>query len=932
MPTPVTEWEESSWSLTTSPKTSSALSVEVGDVLVVLASGTSPLTVSDSAGLAWTLRQSITAASYTPVYLWTATVAAAGSLTVTVTRMGGSSAYGVDATVWRGVTVGASAQAHASGAPSLAITTAAAGSAVVVMSSDWNGASGTSRTWRTGAGAATELAYEDVGSSTYYVAYHAAAGAAGAKTVGLSAPSGQKYSIVALSLEPDTTAPTAGTLAASGATATSLILTATGAADAVALSATPYSFSTDNGATWSAWQAGAAYTPTGLVPSTAYTCKHRVRDQAANVTVGTGITVSTLADSTPPIAGTLASSAIGETLFTLTVSGASDNVGLHATPYSFSTDNGATWSAWQAGAAYTPTGLVPSTAYTCKHRVRDQAANVTVGTGITVSTLADSTPPIAGTLASSAIGETLFTLTVSGASDNVGLHATPYSFSTDNGATWSAWQADNIYISTGRAPYATYQCRHRVQDTSGNTTLGTAVTVQTTDITAPYPGILTIIPGVAQASGSVAGATDSGGLATAPYSFRVDSEPWSDWQSSTEFGWALDILVSYNFQHRVRDVAGNIAVGQVVTRTTEAPPPPVPPPPPPPVPVDEYLTHRKESVVFTLLDHQENELRALDGVTSAALDLSIFDTIRSGGSLSVVDEGISWLDVRVKVSYIMNDTTHPLGVFIPSTPTGDRSLRGTPRKIELYDKLLILVEDGVDQTYEVPVGTVVTERVRSIILSTGETSITIEDSTETLKAAMVWEVGTSKLRIINDLLDTVNYWALWCDENGVYRSGHYTDPEQRTVTWTFADSEKSIYLPTFSDTEDNFSVPNKYICLSRVSGDVAPFVAVASNTDPNDPYSYPRRHRWIVVKVADVEATSQAVLNAIAARKLKSAGTVTRTFVLPHAWVPISLNDAVVFSNDENVITPRRCVVQKMAIDLSPPGVMVKTTLREIRM
>ena len=125
MATPVTEYE-SSWSSTTSPKTSSSLSVQAGDVLAVVASGSLNLTCSDSQGLSWTLRQSIVVTNYEPLWLWTATVAATGSLTVTVTRSSGSSNYGMNVTVWRGVTVGASSKTNATGAPSLGITTTAA--------------------------------------------------------------------------------------------------------------------------------------------------------------------------------------------------------------------------------------------------------------------------------------------------------------------------------------------------------------------------------------------------------------------------------------------------------------------------------------------------------------------------------------------------------------------------------------------------------------------------------------------------------------------------------------------------------------------------------------------------------------------------------------------------------------------------------------
>jgi hypothetical protein len=89
-----------------------------------------------------------------------------------------------------------------SGAPSLSITTTQDNSAIVVANGDWNATDGASRTWRTAGSSATENTYfRDSTRYTAYGAYHADAGTAGGKTVGLSAPGGQKYSIIAVEVK-----------------------------------------------------------------------------------------------------------------------------------------------------------------------------------------------------------------------------------------------------------------------------------------------------------------------------------------------------------------------------------------------------------------------------------------------------------------------------------------------------------------------------------------------------------------------------------------------------------------------------------------------------------------------------------------------------------------------------------------------------------
>lgn len=203
-PSFVSENEVSSWSTTGASKSTSSFAVQAGDVLVAYGmTEDSPNSLSISGGsLTWTQQQLVNTSSYGRAYVWTATASSTTSITVTFTRSG-SGQYGGDVLVFRGSGgIGASSKTNTTGAPSLALTTTQANSAIVTASVDWNAVSGSSRTWRTGAGTLTETTYAtDPAHGTFYGGYHASAGAAGSKTVGLSAPSGQQYAIVAVEVK-----------------------------------------------------------------------------------------------------------------------------------------------------------------------------------------------------------------------------------------------------------------------------------------------------------------------------------------------------------------------------------------------------------------------------------------------------------------------------------------------------------------------------------------------------------------------------------------------------------------------------------------------------------------------------------------------------------------------------------------------------------
>lgn len=213
-PTQVEDAQVSSWTTTDASKTATVSGLRSGDVLVAYGlteTQSGSITISGG-GLTWTQRQHVNASSYARAYAWTATASASGNLTVTFTAGGTSGkAYGGGVVAYRNSGgIGASAKTNvSSGAPSLSLTTTQADSAVVVASADWNAVDGASRTWRTGAGTATELTYaRNSCCYTAYAARHVNAGSAGAKTVGLSAPSGQKYSIVAVEVKGTTAPPT----------------------------------------------------------------------------------------------------------------------------------------------------------------------------------------------------------------------------------------------------------------------------------------------------------------------------------------------------------------------------------------------------------------------------------------------------------------------------------------------------------------------------------------------------------------------------------------------------------------------------------------------------------------------------------------------------------------------------------------------------
>lgn len=204
-----------------SPFSVSSVSWSAGDVLVATASSENGSLLWSTAGptggtgLTWTYlgTNSGADANSTAAQVWYAVAPSSQSgqtVSLTTWASGGTSWGGWRLTVWTGTSgvgatvVGAAGQ---SGAPSLGITTTGANSAVQALVSDWNAVDGASRTYRTvnsitpTAGGAGEVGYARDGTrGTAYGAYWSDAGAAGSKTVGLTAPTGQLYTVTAIEI------------------------------------------------------------------------------------------------------------------------------------------------------------------------------------------------------------------------------------------------------------------------------------------------------------------------------------------------------------------------------------------------------------------------------------------------------------------------------------------------------------------------------------------------------------------------------------------------------------------------------------------------------------------------------------------------------------------------------------------------------------
>ena len=321
--------------------------------------------------------------------------------------------------------------------------------------------------------------------------------------------------------------------------------------------------------------------------------------------------------------------------------------------------------------------------------------------------------------------------------------------------------------------------------------------------------------------------------------------------------------------------------------------------------------------VHHLLDSEDRVLKVLDGVTGG--DCKIVAQSPLGGSgnmeLKEVGQGIDWMSHRVRSTFHDGVRSWPVGVFLFTSPTAHNTDFGVTFDVGLLTKMNVIAEDTVEDRYSVPAGMPIIGRVVTLIQSTGETRIAVTDSAVTLTSGLTWEPGTSKLTIINDLLQAAGYWSLWCDGGGLFRVEPYVDPASRPVAHTFEHGEASIYYPDWTHDQDLASVPNRVVAWREGDDEEPPLIGISTNEDPESAYSYQARGRWITHVEEGVEAETQQVIDQFAARKLRDLMSPVSRLEVGHGMIPLDPNNLVEFIPADG--RRRLATVQRMSINFA---------------
>lgn len=229
-----------------------------------------------------------------------------------------------------------------------------------------------------------------------------------------------------------------------------------------------------------------------------------------------------------------------------------------------------------------------------------------------------------------------------------------------------------------------------------------------------------------------------------------------------------------------------------------------------------------------------------------------------------------------------------VGVFVLTTP--ERQVGETPEtfSVQGYDRLHYLSRP-VGMDYTIAAGTTYRQAILNTFSAAGLTGVLIEGSAadDTLPVTRRWPLVAERaadpdqtdtpvtwLRVINDLLRSVNFRSVWTNEDGVFICQSYQEPSSRAAEFTL--NADDVFTTILGEqrtlVSDVWSVPNRWVFRNTTRPEGAPpptegdGIYTVNNVADGPTSQQGRGLVW--TSVIDYEAATQSKLRSLGDRRV----------------------------------------------------------------
>lgn len=351
--------------------------------------------------------------------------------------------------------------------------------------------------------------------------------------------------------------------------------------------------------------------------------------------------------------------------------------------------------------------------------------------------------------------------------------------------------------------------------------------------------------------------------------------------------------------------------------------------------IDMLHNNREISFRYDLLNYNQTRIGELTSI-SGNIGLNSLAQIKRKGKFQFKENelnDIDWLNDRVQPVFILNgEYEFPLGVFMISSPARSLRKKQVYREVEAFDTSLIILEDRFDNRYRILKNTNYITAIKQVIGSSGIININIPHIDSALKTDREFEIGTSKLEAVNDLLKEINYTSIWVDEIGNFTSNPYILPNDRVVEYSYKNDNMSIIIPDTSVEEiDLFSIPNKWVIVAT-NPETPPLVSSYTNDNGGSPTSTVNRRRNIVDFREVDDIANQGILDEYVRRIAYETTNIFSKFVFETAIMPHHAYMDSLFCEHTDLGIANKYIETSWEMDLKAGGTMNHNARRVIQL
>lgn len=288
------------------------------------------------------------------------------------------------------------------------------------------------------------------------------------------------------------------------------------------------------------------------------------------------------------------------------------------------------------------------------------------------------------------------------------------------------------------------------------------------------------------------------------------------------------------------------------------------------------------------------------------LEKNLNATTRNGATLDLaVTQDIDWSSVVVRLWLVLTlgawEETHPLITGYPTVSGYDRKDGAVDVDVTIKDMTSVL-DDVLGKNVAYPAGTLAVSVMSSILDDLHVRDYRVESSPATLQTAITAKPGDTWRSVVTAIAEHIGYAAAWSDPRGKIILAPYLAPEARAEVFTVGYDERSISLPSVAE-ERKTEAANHFVLTT---GGESPLVAEGWNTDPLSPFSTVNQR--IIAHYEQVEADSQATLNAKLTQVMADEVRPNTSYTVSHRWFPLSVSEELELQDAGRIVAPARVV------------------------